>query len=87
MPSVPKPFTLSITTNDYFNFKGVEYGIESVGAGVDDGKGNISYAIILDTTVPDDQVITVSAKDTILEYSETDADGTTHQHWVQSAAA
>lgn len=83
--SNPPAFPLSITTNDFINYKGVLCAISNVGAGSDNGKGVISYALTL--VASGNPVITVSAQDTVLESKETLASGTVVQTFKQSANA
>lgn len=79
MASIPKPFTLSIQGGDTINYKGTEYVITNVAAGVDNGEGVISYSV----TLTGGAVITCSANDTILSSSNNGGVST----WAQTAEA
>lgn len=79
MASPVTPPTLAITGGDTINYKGAEYVVSSVAAGVNDGLGTISYAV----TLTGGTVITCSANDTILSHEI--QNGT--QYWAQTANA
>lgn len=61
------------------NYGGQNYVITSVAAGVDDGLGNISYAV----TLTGGRIITVSAKNCVQELQNASATGA--DLWVQNA--
>lgn len=77
MASIPKPQTLTINVGDIMNYQGKNYTITAVGAGVDDGKGTISYAVTVNGVV-----VTVSANDTVLMNPGTEASSTGVQVWA-----
>jgi hypothetical protein len=79
-PSIPKPFTLSINVGDLIQYKGPTYTITAVGAGVDNGLGEIRYQITLNNLA--NTVLTVDAKSMIL--SHTQGQNTGVQIWVHS---
>lgn len=81
MASIPQPFTLSILANDIINYKGQKYTISNVAAGVDDGKGNITYVLTL-TGAPV-STITVSAANCVQSSDQGSSTGVTT--WSQSA--
>lgn len=86
MASIPAPVTLNIKTTDKMNYKGQQYGITAVAAGVDDGKGTISYAVTLNDSNAD--VVTVSANNCVLMSTISDVSGNIlYQAWEQSVAA
>ena len=85
MPSVPKPFVLAITAGDSINYKGSNYPISNVAAGVDDGNGNTTYVLTL-TGAPV-STITVSAKNTVASSQTGATGGTGPTLWVQTANA
>jgi hypothetical protein len=82
--SVPKAFTLAISVNDLINYKGQNYVISAVAAGVDDGVGGVTYVLTL-TGAPV-STITVGYKNCVAQ-SLQGAYGNTVEPttWYQSA--
>ena len=80
MASVPKPFTLSINVGDTMNYKGQQYAITNVGAGVDNNAGVINYAV----TLSNGTVLSVNANNCVVENPGTGAANTGVQVWKQT---